>query len=185
MSSDTAHRTRSTHGAILGVDMEGYARPDRNDADRVHLRDVLWAILRIKEHLGDALERERLYYGLLAARITLLHLRINVGTHAFIECTPGRDQDSPYHYEHLLRHVAILSGVAGRERFGIPLVARLRALPCWPAFADRHLRVIGDLHARRLGGLPRNDAERDERFADSCHCPELEPIAAAVQELWR
>lgn len=45
MSLDAPQQARSIHGAILGVDIEGYARPDRNDPDRVHLRSVLQGIV--------------------------------------------------------------------------------------------------------------------------------------------
>jgi hypothetical protein len=135
----------------------------------------------IQEQLDDHLPQSGGYHGLLWARITLLHLRINSGTHAFIECTPGRDRDSLYSWEHLLRHVEVLSGVASQERFGVPLVRRLRALPCWAAFVNYHLRVLADLYARRLGGLA---VSFDERFVDSQQCSEFAPVAATVRELW-
>lgn len=109
-------------------------------------------------------------------------MQINVGTHAFIECTPGRDRNSPYFWEHLLRHLEILSGMASQERLGVPLVRRLRDLPCWPGFVNYHLRVIADLYARRLGGLA---VSFDDRFADTRQCSEFLPVAAAAGEVWR
>jgi hypothetical protein len=142
-------------------------------------RQILLSV--IQDHLGEALPTTSSYYRLLAARISLLHLQINVGSHGFIECTPGRDGDSPYFYGHLLTHVGVLSGLATRERFGVSLVARLRALPEWPQFVNYHLRVMADLYARRLGDLPVNF---DERFADSKHHREFAPIAIEVRDSW-
>jgi class 3 adenylate cyclase len=142
-------------------------------------RQILLRLMQ--EHLGDRLPPRGGYYGLLAARITLLHLQTNAGIHAFIECTPGRDRDSLYSWEHLLRHVEVLSGMASQERFGVPLVRRLRRLSCWPAFVNYHLRVIAELHARRFGGLT---VSFDERFADTQQCSEFAQITATVREWW-
>jgi hypothetical protein len=142
-------------------------------------RQILLSV--IQEHLQEALPTTSSYYRLLAARISLLHLQINVGSHGFIECTPGRDGDSPYFYGHLLTHVGALSGLATRERFGVPLVMRLRALPDWPQFVNYHLRVMADLYARRLGDLPVNF---DERFADIRRHQEFAQIASQVRVSW-
>jgi class 3 adenylate cyclase len=71
-------------------------------------RQIFLSVLQ--EHLGKALPTSSAFYRLFAARISLLHLQINVGPHAFIECTPTQDADSSYHYEHLLAHLGCLSG---------------------------------------------------------------------------
>jgi len=118
---------------------------------------------------------------LLATRIALLHLRINVGPHTFIECTAGRDFNSPYYYRHLLTHIGFLSDRAPRERFGVELIDRLLSLEIWPAFVDYHLRVLADLYARRLGDL---SIDPDERFGVSRHRQDFAAIARVVREFW-
>ena len=41
MSHDSVQPARSSHGAILGMDLEGFSRPERNEPDRVRLRSAL------------------------------------------------------------------------------------------------------------------------------------------------
>jgi hypothetical protein len=140
-------------------------------------RQILLSLIR--ETLTNKVDEA--YFDLLETRINLIHLRINVGQHNFIEFHPERERTSPYYHCYLLDHLAALVDRAPKERCGVSLVKALRSQPTWDLFAAHHLRIMAYLQARRLGDL---DCDPNGYFLGSGKRFEFKAIANVINEHW-
>jgi hypothetical protein len=137
-------------------------------------RQILMNIF--SEVLGPVLDEKAGCRDLLETRVNLLHLHMNVDAHTFLELSPERDANSPYYYQYLFGHLGYVTSRARIEHLGPRIVGTLRTSPAWEKFADRHLRLMSDIYARRLAD---SSVEPDHYFQASRGAPEFDEICKA------
>jgi hypothetical protein len=144
-------------------------------------RQILLSLIReeLKNNGRPAYEG---YSDLLEVRTNLLHLRINVGPHGFIELHPERERASPYNYNHLLNHLGVLADCAPKARFGLELVKALKSEQAWDSFATHHLSVMADSYSRRMGDM---EVRPENYFIHSRRLPVFRNIAKVVRAKWK
>ncbi len=134
----------------------------------------------LQEQLG--LSEDDLFYEVIAARIAIIHLRATIGNTSFMEVTHSRDQLSPYYYQHLLNHLGMLVDCPPKPELGVELVDELRSMQWWRFFANYHLRLMADLHARRASGEP--DPDPLIMFEGSHLITQFDDIRAVLRNAW-
>ncbi len=134
----------------------------------------------ICDRLG--IDERHLFYEVIAARLSVVHLLATIGNLSFLEVTRPRDLLSPYYYGHLLEHLGVLVDCPPRRELGVELVDELRSLQWWRFFANYHLRLMADLQARHASGDPNPDPQT--MFEGSRLITQFDDIRAVIRNAW-
>lgn len=143
-------------------------------------RQIILGLLR--EQLPDSLHPESFLERAIRTRLSLVHLRINVGPNAFLEFHPDREKSSPFYHQHLLNHLSALADVAPHADYSSDMVRDLLHLDSWKNFVEHHLASMSDCYARRLGDLRPQVVE--QKFRSSRDSGRFDDIRGIVNDYW-